>query len=402
MSEQSNETNDGGSSIKQEKISPEAAALSARQAKLEASYEANLSAGRAPYAGVMITSRQEVDWIIRKRGWNAYDPKSRAEQANFQDSVLSGDMREVQLSFANLTGAYLSGANFRGAELANTSLREAFVGNANFEDAILVAADLSYAQCLANFRNAQLAGANLSGAILAGDFRGANMIGARLDAGTLVGGYSEFIQGDIQLDSSTQLLDVAWRDAILARIDWSQIQRLGDEANIKLALNRKGRVVAYDNAARAYRGLAKALEAQGLTAPALRYRTRQHELERGALVRDFKFGQWIFSGLLNIVSGYGDKPGRALVVYLSVVAIFAGIFLGVTNPASPLFFSGSQHLEWYEAIVLSLSSFHGRGFFPSGISLGDPVAVVAAIEAVVGLFIELVLIATFTQRFFAR
>jgi hypothetical protein len=49
-----------------------------------------------------------------------------------------------------------------------------------------------------------------------------------------------------------------------------------------------------------------------------------------------------------------------------------------------------------------LSSFHGRGFLPSGISLRDPVAVVAAIEVVVGLFVELVLIATFTQRFLAR
>jgi hypothetical protein len=90
------------------------------------------------------------------------------------------------------------------------------------------------------------------------------------------------------------------------------------------------------------------------------------------------------------------------VVYLTIITLSAGVFLRITIPTSPVFFSGSQHLEWYEAIVLSLSSFHGRGFFPSGISLGDPVAVVAAIEAVVRLFIELVLIATFTQRFFAR
>lgn len=35
-------------------------------------------------------------------------------------------------------------------------------------------------------------------------------------------------------------------------------------------------------------------------------------------------------------------------------------------------------------------------------SLGDPVAILAAFEAVVGLFIEITFIATFTQRFFAR
>jgi hypothetical protein len=53
----------------------------------------------------------------------------------------------------------------------------------------------------------------------------------------------------------------------------------------------------------------------------------------------------------------------------------------------------------YEALVLSLSSFHGRGFFPSTISLGDPLAIIAAAEAVIGLFIELLFIATFSRRF---
>ncbi|HEX6797923.1 MAG TPA: hypothetical protein VF116_09455 [Ktedonobacterales bacterium] len=59
-------------------------------------------------------------------------------------------------------------------------------------------------------------------------------------------------------------------------------------------------------------------------------------------------------------------------------------------------------LPWYEALVLSVSSFHGRGFFQPVNSLGDPVAILAALEAVVGLVIEVSFIATFTQRFFAR
>jgi hypothetical protein len=51
-------------------------------------------------------------------------------------------------------------------------------------------------------------------------------------------------------------------------------------------------------------------------------------------------------------------------------------------------------------LILSVSSFHGRGFFQPVQSLGDPVAALAAIEAVVGLVIEISFIATFTQRFF--
>jgi hypothetical protein len=57
-------------------------------------------------------------------------------------------------------------------------------------------------------------------------------------------------------------------------------------------------------------------------------------------------------------------------------------------------------LPWYKALILSVSSFHGRGFFQPLQSLGDPVAALAAIEAVIGLFIEISFIATFTQRYF--
>jgi hypothetical protein len=35
-------------------------------------------------------------------------------------------------------------------------------------------------------------------------------------------------------------------------------------------------------------------------------------------------------------------------------------------------------------------------------SLGDPVAIIAAAEAIIGLLIEISFIATFTQRFFGR
>ena len=54
----------------------------------------------------------------------------------------------------------------------------------------------------------------------------------------------------------------------------------------------------------------------------------------------------------------------------------------------------------YGALILSLCSFHGRGFFQPLESLGGPVAALAAIAAVIGLLIEISFIATFTQRFF--
>jgi hypothetical protein len=55
-----------------------------------------------------------------------------------------------------------------------------------------------------------------------------------------------------------------------------------------------------------------------------------------------------------------------------------------------------------EALILSLSSFHGRGFFSQSFTLGDTYARLAAAEAVVGLLIEICVIATFTQRFLGK
>jgi len=102
------------------------------------------------------------------------------------------------------------------------------------------------------------------------------------------------------------------------------------------------------------------------------------------------------------VSGYGDRPGRALACYIAVVGAFTGTYWAITNQAIGFITSNSAHLAWYKVLVLSISSFHGHGFFPTMLSLGDPIALVAAAEAIIGLFIEPVFIATFTLRFFAR
>ncbi len=40
------------------------------------------------------------------------------------------------------------------------------------------------------------------------------------------------------------------------------------------------------------------------------------------------------------------------------------------------------------SVVFSVISFHGRGFFPGGIGLDDPLTVVDALEAFIGLLIE--------------
>ena len=86
---------------------------------------------------------------------------------------------------------------------------------------------------------------------------------------------------------------------------------------------------------------------------------------------------------------------RSLLTYALVVLAFAiGYFL-MRESVHPA-------LNPVDALIFSVTSFHGRGFFPGGISLDDPLTVVAAFEAFIGLLIEVTFIATLTQRFFGK
>jgi hypothetical protein len=107
------------------------------------------------------------------------------------------------------------------------------------------------------------------------------------------------------------------------------------------------------------------------------------------------YGRYIFSLFLDIIAGYGYRPGRSLFWYLVIIFGFATAYHVLGHiPLLP------------DAFVYSLTSFHGRGFLPNldgqNLTLHNPLVVMAAFEAVVGLLIEISFIATFTHRFFGR
>jgi hypothetical protein len=117
-----------------------------------------------------------------------------------------------------------------------------------------------------------------------------------------------------------------------------------------------------------------------------------------------KHGRALLWRFLDLIAGHGYKPAHSLYTYLGVLFGFAFLFFLAGNGWLTFGLGASQYqnLPWYEALILSVSSFHGRGFFQPLQTLGDPVAIIASVEAVFGLFIEVAFIATFTQRFFAR
>jgi hypothetical protein len=238
---------------------------------------------------------------------------------------------------------------------------------------------------------ADLIGADLSFTILvAATLSYANLLGAnlqlcRMDVATELNG--------IRLDTHIKLGDVNWNGVPLTLVDWRQAPRLGDEDEIAKYKMRDDRIEVIRMAARAYRGLATALRSQSMTRESSGYRLREQRLEQRVAQMERHYGSWLLSSVLGLVSGYGERPGRIFVAYLVVVLGFAGLYLGIGHASGLI--PGPV-----DAIVFSLTSFHGRGFFPNeNIGLHHPLTICAALEAVCGLFIELILIATFSRRF---
>jgi len=279
----------------------------------------------------------------------------------------------ADLRGANLERANLRGANLREADLVDANLREADVTKADLQGANLFKADFRKA----NFYKADLQRASLVRAKLAGANLSHAVFGMRTDLGG-----AELGDQDLGLVS---VADTIWNDVILASADWSPLlegMRLGDDQQEEAPV-----------AARANQQLALALRAQGLNAEAseLDYRARMWRLRD--LWQKRRFPAFIISALVCLVSGYGYRPIRSFGAYVITILVFTGLYLLNSHVVAP-------HLTWDEALVLSMNSFHGRGFFSSTISLGETYARLSVVEAFIGLLIEAMLIATFTQRIF--
>jgi len=333
--------------------------------------------------------------------------------------LVGAQLKEVDLSYAELEGADLREAQLKGADLSGAQLKGAILGEAQLEGANLSGAQLERAYLReAQLKSAYLNGARLERAILGeaqleradlsyAQLEGADLVGAQLEGANLSGAQlkgadlRDVILGD-QQRIGPRLADLQWGDTNLAVVDWSQVAVLGDEREARQKKTSDGkkkekarRLSEYQAAARANRQLAVALQAQGFSEEAARFAYRAQCLQRVVLRRQRKVVAYMFSGMLDLLAGYGYRPGRSVIAYLVIIVGFMGLYLLNAHFVAP-------HLTWDEALVLSISSFHGRGFFSQEISLGDTYARLAAAEAVVGLLIEISFIVTFTQRFFGK
>ena len=345
----------------------------------------------------------------------AFMEKANLYEAHLEGATLSGTrLKAASLSGAHMEGASIGGARLENAFLRNTHLEGARLYGARLDRVSLMGAHLEGAQ----MRRVHLEGASLANASLGGkrmvaedlsrirawapDFpetlRPADMQRAFYDTASVLDNVS---LGDAK-HGYIELADSHWGDANLAVVRWTDGRAaitLGDEREARRRATANGksktraeRLADLERAVRANRQLAVALQAQGLNEDAGRFAYRAQVLQAQVLRRQYRIGQYLFSRFLDLLAGYGYRPWRSLVAYLLVIVGFMAAYWLQGSLTGP-------HLAWNESLVISLTAFHGRGFFPEQFRPGDPQSAIAAIEAVIGLLIEICFIATFTQRF---
>jgi uncharacterized protein YjbI with pentapeptide repeats len=310
----------------------------------------------------------------------------------------------VILDMAHVEGASLDDAHLRGAMIGSSEFRESSLNRIHLEGAILQRTGLEMCSLVeAQLTGAQFDMVHCERAIM----RQANLAGATFqrtffDAGTVLDGI--ILRDDTKGEAS--FLDMRWRDANLAVVDWAQMRTLRFPSSAVRAATsphagapRHGKsgleAEELEGAVRANRQLSAALREQGLNEHADRFVYSSQKLKREVLRRRRRFGAALGSLFLDLISGYGYRPGQSIFAYMLLVGGFAVAYY-LLGPSAGHAFAPDG------ALIFSVTSFHGRGFFPGDLSPENWITRLAAIEAVLGLLLEIAFIATFTQRFFAR
>lgn len=105
-----------------------------RQVELREAYERNVAEGNAPYAGVRILTKRDLQMVMKERRWSgAKSRREGYERPDLRGAHLSG----ADLSGADLMGANLTGANLSGADLCDADLSGADLTGAHFRYASL-------------------------------------------------------------------------------------------------------------------------------------------------------------------------------------------------------------------------------------------------------------------------
>ncbi len=317
----------------------------------------------------------QMHWDMLNEGpakWNAW----RAAHPEIVPELRVAPLAGRDLRGFNLQGAILTGAELNDAMLENVQLQRARLDRAKLEGARLKGAHMEDA----SLKGALLGGADLRAAFLS---NATNLEGACLHAENGSG-------------HMASLVDVDWANVNLGVVDWETVQEIGDEQQAR----QKPSTENYRAATRAYRQLAVELGNQGMGEEADRFAYKAQLLQRIVYRRQKKWSKFAISWFLDKLAGYGYKPGRSVFIYAFIVLFFSTLYCIV--PSASNIKAGPPLSIWWQALLFSILSVHGRISPPDGTKIDCTFTWLAAIETILGLLIEITFIATLTQRFFAK
>lgn len=268
---------------------------------------------------------------------------------------------------AHLEGADLSKAHLEGVDLRNGHLEGATLNGAHFENAILAGAHLEGA----SLKRVQLEGAHLNDAHL----EGADLTIARLDGANLWDAHLEgaYLWG-VEFPHDTKLEGVHWGNYILGE------ETFREEGSSKQYLR---------SAEASYRRLKIWHTEHGIYDVAGEFFYREMEAKRKAQSWKKEPHLKLWSWVMRLLCGYGEKPERvvisAAVVIFGLAAVYC--FWGSFNPCS-----------FSDTLYYSVASFTALGYGnwapqPTGWAKG-----MGAAEAVLGVFMMALFLVTFIRK----
>lgn len=317
----------------------------------------DIKQGIYPFKDIKLT-RADVEWLLatHENGCGPIDWSDEKQRDREGLDLRGADLRFVDLkelplaclqgslkwnSLPDITQEQRANALvlLQGADLRRAHLEGATLTSVHLELVELTRVHLEYA----NLIRAHLEGASLWG----GYIQRAKLIGTYLEGALL---------GNIILADESHVgpivVDTQWNSTNLAIVNWAQVKMLGDDYRAQKVRRdeqkNKDKVLKYhEMAVRANRQLSVALQSQGLNEEAARFAYRAQKLQRVVLQLQKKFGQYIFSSFLDLLAGYGYRPGRSVIWYLIIIFGFA------------LAYATFGHLPFLpDSLVFSLTSFH--------------------------------------------
>jgi uncharacterized protein YjbI with pentapeptide repeats len=373
----------------------------------------DIEQGSYPLKGIKL-NRADVEWLLATHE-NGCGPVDWTDES--QRGRIGLDLRAADLSGANLR--HLPLARLQGG-LTGDDWRQATPEQRCMAAVHMERAILTYA----HLEESVLTHAHMQGAVLnETHLESADAFEAHFEAPMPTSWHGVYFDASTKLYGATiandkhigpRLFNVHWDGVRLTGLDWASMHMVLDEYNARKPTMSDGKLKSkerrrteYEEAVHTYRQLDIVLQSQGLNEDAVRFAYHAQRLQKTVyrlqMIRSgisFRkrlqaFGVWLFSWFLFIIAGYGYRLWRSFFVYALVI-------IGFTTAYYLLGASFKPPLSLVNALGLSMTSFHGRGFFPGVTQLDDTMTILTSIEAFVGLVLEATFIATLTQRFFGK